>query len=130
MLLWTLQDELRYVAHETKYLTQLQKQVEESDMAVGVNKDFERECAEEKLEFEISYLESMRWISKSLLETDSRESKHISMQFDENRPRLKLVNDERASIIEKAEDTAELFDRIKKYVSSFRLFASTNRKIC
>lgn len=52
------------------------------------------------------------------------------MQFDENRPRLKLVNDERASIIEKAEDTAELFDRIKKYVSSFRLFASTNRKIC
>lgn len=99
-------------------------------MAVGVNKDFERECAEEKLEFEISYLESMRWISKSLLETDSRESKHISMQFDENRPRLKLVNDERASIIEKAEDTAELFDRIKKYVSSFRLFASTNRKIC
>lgn len=48
------------MAHETKYLTQLQKQVEESDMAVGVNKDFERECAEEKLEFEISYLESMR----------------------------------------------------------------------
>lgn len=61
-------------------MTQLQKQVEESDMAVKANKAVEKEYTDkkEKLETDISYLESMRRITKSLSEMDSRESKHIS----------------------------------------------------
>lgn len=56
------------MAQETKHLTQLQKQGEESDMAVKANKAFEKDYTDkkEKLEFDISYLESMRRISKSL----------------------------------------------------------------
>ena len=55
MLSRVLQDELRAVA----------------------NKAVEKEYTDkkEKLEFDISYLESMRRISKSLSEMDSRESK-------------------------------------------------------
>ena len=51
----------------------------EQDMAVKANKTFEKEYTDkkEKLEFDISYLESMWRISKSLSEMDSRESKHI-----------------------------------------------------
>lgn len=47
------------------------------------------------------------------------------MELDEKRAKLQSVNEELASAIEKAEDAAKLFDRIKKFVSSFRLFAST-----
>jgi len=39
----------------------------------------------EKLETDISYLESMRRITKSLSEMDNRESKHISKELDEKR---------------------------------------------
>ena len=115
------------VAHETKHLTQLQKQVEESDMAIKANKVFEKEYRDkkEKLESDISYLESMRQITKSLSEIDSRESKNISMELDEKRLELRTVNQELASAIEKAEDAAKLLDRIKNFVSSFRLFAPT-----
>lgn len=82
------------VAQETKYLTQLQKQVEESDRAVKTNKAIEKEYTDkkEKLEFDISYFESMRRITKSLSEMDSRESKQISMELDEKRAKLKSVN--------------------------------------
>lgn len=115
------------VAHETKHLTQLQKQVEESDMAIKANKVFEKEYRDkkEKLESDSSYLESMRQITKSLSEIDSRESKNISMELDEKRLELQTVNQELASAIEKAEDAAKLLDRIKNFVSSFRLFAPT-----
>lgn len=96
------------VAQETKYLTQLQKQVEESDRAVKTNKAFEKEYMDkkEKLESDISYLESMRRISKSLSEMDSGESKQISMEFVEKRAKLQSVNEELESTIEKAEDAA------------------------
>ena len=71
-------------------MTQLQKQVEESDMAVKANKAVEKEYTDkkEKLETDISYLESMRRITKSLSEMDSRESKQISMELDEKRAKL------------------------------------------
>ena len=96
------------VAQETKYLTQLQKQVEESDRAVKTNKAFEKEYMDkkEKLESDISYLESMRRISKSLSEMDSGESEQISMEFVEKRAKLQSVNEELESTIEKAEDAA------------------------
>ena len=50
----------------------------------------EKEYADkkEKLETDISYLESMRRITKSLSEMDSRESKQISMELDEKRAKL------------------------------------------
>lgn len=56
---------------------------------------------------------------------DSRESKQISMELDEKRAKLQSVNEKLASAIEKAEDAAKLLDRIKNFVSSFRLFAPT-----
>ena len=67
----------------------------------------------------------MRRITKSLSEMDSRESKQISMELDEKRAKLQSVNEKLASAIEKAEDAAKLLDRIKNFVSSFRLFAPT-----
>ena len=100
------------VAQETKHLTQLQEQVEESDRAVKANKAIEKEYTDkkEKLESDISCLESMRRITKSL---------------DEKRSELQSVNEELASAIEKAKDATILLDRIKNFVSSFRLFAPT-----
>ena len=83
------------------------------------------EDKKEKLETDISCLESMRRISKSLSEMDSRKSKQISMELVEKRSELQSVNEELASAIEKAEDAAVLLDRIKKFVLSFRLFAPT-----
>ncbi len=108
-------------------MTQLQEQVEESDRAVKANKAVEKEYTDkkEKLETDISYLESMRRIIKSLSEMDSRESKQISMELDEKRTKLQSVNEELASAIEKAEDATKLLDRIKSFLSSFRLFAPT-----
>ncbi len=115
------------VTQETKHLTQLQRQVEESDRAVKANKAVKKEYTDkkEKLETDISCLESMRRISKSLSEMDSRKSKQISMELVEKRVELQSVNEELASAIEKAEDAAVLLDRIKNFVSSFRLFAPT-----
>lgn len=115
------------VAQETKHLTQLQKQVEESDRAVKANKAIEKEYTDkkEKLESDISCLESMRRITKSLSEMYGRESKHISKELDEKKSELQSVNEELASAIEKAEDAAKLLGRIKNFVSSFRLFAPT-----
>lgn len=115
------------VTQEIKHLTQLQKQVEESDRAVKANKAVKKEYTDkkEKLETDISCLESMRRISKSLSEMDSRKSKQISMELVEKRSELQSVNEELASAIEKAEDAAVLLDRIKKFVLSFRLFAPT-----
>ena len=115
------------VAQETKHLTQLKKQVEESDRAVKANKAIEKEYTDkkEKLESDISCLESMRRITKSLSEMDGRESKHISKELDEKKSELQSVNEELASAIEKAEDATKLLGRIKNFVSSFRLFAPT-----
>lgn len=91
------------VAQETKHLTQLQKQVEESDRAVKANKAIEKEYTDkkEKLESDISCLESMRRITKSLSEMYGRESKHISKELDEKKSELQSVNEELASAIEK-----------------------------
>lgn len=95
--------------------------------AVKANKAVKKEYTDkkEKLETDISCLESMRRISKSLSEMDSRKSKQISMELVEKRSELQSVNEELASAIEKAEDAAVLLDRIKKFVLSFRLFAPT-----
>ena len=58
--------------------------MEESDRVVKANKAVEKEYTDkkEKLESDISCLESMRRISKLLSEMDSRESKQISMALD------------------------------------------------
>lgn len=77
------------------------------------------------MESKISCLESIRRFSKSLSEMESRESKHISKELDENKSEIQSVSEERASAIEKSEDAAKLLDRIKNFVSSFRLFAPT-----
>ena len=71
-------------------MTQLQKQVEESDMAVKANKAVEKEYTDkkEKLETDISYLERMLRITNSLSEMDNRESKQISMELDEKMAKL------------------------------------------
>lgn len=84
--------------------------MEESDRAVKANKAVEKEYTDkkEKLETDISYLESMRRITKSLSEMDSRESKQISKELDEKRSELQSVNEELASAIEKAEYAAKL----------------------
>ena len=50
------------------------------------------------------------------------------MELDEKRSELQSVNEELANAIEKAEDAAKLLDRIKNFVSSFRLFAPTIEK--
>ena len=91
------------------------------------NKAIEKEYTDkkEKLESDISCLESMRRITKSLSEMYGRESKHISKELDEKKSELQSVNEELASAIEKAEDAAKLLGRIKNFVSSFRLFAPT-----
>ena len=47
------------------------------------------------------------------------------MELDRKGSELQLVNQELANTIEKAENAAELLDRIKNFVSSFRLFAPT-----
>lgn len=61
------------VAQETKYLTQLQKQVEESDRAVKANKAVEKEYTDkkEKLETDISYLENPVFLGFSRYQNDS-----------------------------------------------------------
>ena len=56
---------------------------------------------------------------------ESRELKHISKELDENKSEIQSVSEERASAIEKSEDAAKLLDRIKNFVSSFKLFAPT-----
>jgi len=65
----------------------------------------------------------MRRIDKSLSEMISRESERISKELDGKRSELQSVNRELASAIDRAEDAAVLLDRIKNFVSSFRLFA-------
>ena len=77
------------------------------------------------MESKISCLESIRRFSKSISEMESRELKHISKELDENKSEIQSVSEERASAIEKSEDAAKLLDRIKNFVSSFKLFAPT-----
>lgn len=84
------------VAQETEHLEQIQEQVNDADIKLFASK--------------IAYKELER-----------RQTKELN----EKRSELQSVKQELASAIEKAEDAAKLLDRIKNFVSSFRLFAPT-----
>lgn len=112
------------MAQETEHLTQLQKQVEDSEWSVRKNRVIERECADKKkkLESDISFLESKKHIDKMLSEMDA---KRVSQELEDKRQEFQSVNEEIASAADKAKDVVVLLDRIKEFVSSFRLFAPT-----
>ena len=84
------------VAQETEHLEQIQEQVNDADIKLFASK--------------IAYKELER-----------RQTKELN----EKRSELQSVKQELASAIEKAEDAAKLLDRIKNFVSSFRLFTPT-----
>lgn len=115
------------VSQETEHLIQLQKQVEDSEWTVRKNKAIERECTDkkERLQSDISFLESKRRIDKMLSEMDEREAKRISQELDEKRSELQSVKQELESVTEKANEAVELLDKINNFISSFRLFAPT-----
>ena len=141
------------VAKETEHLEQIQEQVhdadiellasqiaykelerrqtkelnEKTDAIVKKNEAMEQEYTDkkEKLECEISYLESKRNIEKSLSDMDKRESQRISNELEEKRLELQSINQEIEYITDKAKEAVVLLDRIKAFVSSFRLFAPT-----
>ena len=87
--------------------------------------DFKFLLKKEKLECEISYLESKRNIEKSLSDMDKRESQRISNELEGKRLELQSVNQEIEYTTDKAKEAVVLLDRIKAFVSSFRLFAPT-----
>lgn len=141
------------VAKETEHLEQIQEQVhdagiellasqiaykelerrqtkelnEKTDAIVKKNEAMEQEYTDkkEKLESEISYLESKRNIEKSLSDMDKRESQRISDELEGKRLELQSVNQEIEYTTDKAKEAVVLLDRIKAFVSSFRLFAPT-----
>ena len=141
------------VAKETKNLEQIQEQVhdadiellasqiaykelerrrtkelnEKTDAIVKKNEAMEQEYTDkkEKLECEISYLESKRNIEKSLSDMDKRESQRISNELEGKRLELQSINQEIEYTTDKAKEAVVLLDRIKAFVSSFRLFAPT-----
>ena len=94
---------------------------------VKKNEAMEQEYTDkkEKLESEISYLKSKRNIEKSLSDMDKRESQRISNELEGKRLELQSVNQEIEYTTDKAKEAVVLFDRIKAFVSSFRLFAPT-----
>lgn len=141
------------VAKETEHLEQIKEQVhdadiellasqiaykelerrqtkelnEKTDAIVKKNEAMEQEYTDkkDKLECEISYLESKRNIEKSLSDMDKRESQRISNELEGKRLELQSVNQEIEYTTDKAKETVVLLDRIKAFVSSFRLFAPT-----
>ena len=141
------------VAKETEHLEQLQEKVEDADIKlfalqlayrglerrqtrelnekrdaiVKKNEAIEREYTDKrkKLESEISYLENKRSVEKSLSDMDKRESQRISNELEEKRLELHSVNQEIEYTTDKAKEAVVLLDRIKAFVSSFRLFAPT-----
>ena len=100
---------------------------EKTDAIVKKNEAMEQEYTDkkDKLECEISYLESKRNIEKSLSDMDKRESQRISNELEGKRLELQSVNQEIEYTTDKAKETVVLLDRIKAFVSSFRLFAPT-----
>ena len=141
------------VAKETEHLEQIQEQVhdagiellasqiaykelersqtkelnEKTDAIVKKNETMEQEYTDkkEKLESEISYLESKRNNEKSLSDMDKRESQRISDELEGKRLELQSLNQEIEYTTDKAKEAVVLLDRIKAFVSSFRLFAPT-----
>lgn len=100
---------------------------EKIDAIVKKNEAMEQEYTDkkEKLECEISYLESKRNIEKSLSDMDKRESQRISNELEGKRLELQSVNQEIEYTTDKAKEAVVLLDRIKAFVSSFRLFVPT-----
>lgn len=141
------------VAQETEHLEQIQEQVNDADIKlfasqiaykelecrltkelnekrdaiVKKNEAMEQEYTDKKkkLEPDILFLESKKHIDKMLSEMDEREAKRVSQELNDKRLELQSVNEEIASAVEKARDAVVLLDRIKEFVSSFRLFAPT-----
>ena len=141
------------VAKETEHLEQLQEKVEDADIKlfasqlaykglerrqtrelnekrdaiVKQNEAIEREYADKrnKLESEILYLENKRNVEKSLSDMDKREAQRISNELEGKRLELQTVNQEIEYTTDKAKEAVVLLDRIKAFVSSFRLFAPT-----
>ncbi len=100
---------------------------EKRDEIVEKEKCLEREYTDkkEKLESEISYLENKRRIEKALSDMDKRESQRISNELEGKRLELQSVNQEIEYTTDEAKKAVVLLDRIKAFVSSFRLFAPT-----
>lgn len=84
------------VAQETEHLEQVQEQVHDADIKLFASK--------------IAYRELER-----------RQTKELN----EKRSELQSVRQEIASVTDKANEAAELLDKINAFVSSFRLFAPT-----
>ena len=141
------------VAKETEHLEQLQEKVEDADIKlfasqlaykglerrqtrelnekrdaiVKNNEAIEREYTDKrnKLESEILYLENKRSVEKSLSDMEKREAQHISNELEGKRLELQSVNQEIEYTTDKAKEAVVLLDKIKAFVSSFRLFAPT-----
>lgn len=84
------------VAQETEHLEQIQEQVDDADIVLTA--------------LQIAYREVER-----------RQTKEL----DEKRSELQSVKRKLASVTDKANEAAELLDKINVFVSSFRLFAPT-----
>ena len=84
------------VAQETEHLEQIQEQVHDADIVLTAS--------------QIAYREVER-----------RQTKEL----DEKRSELQSVKRKLASVTDKANEAAELLDKINVFVSSFRLFAPT-----
>lgn len=84
------------VAQETEHLEQIQEQVNDADIKLFASK--------------IAYTELER-----------RQTKELN----EKRSELQSVKQELVSVTDKANEAAELLDKINAFVSSFRLFAPT-----
>ena len=141
------------VAKEKEHLEQLQEKVEDADIKlfasqlaykglerrqtrelnekrdaiVKNNEAIEREYTDKrnKLESEILYLENKRSVEKSLSDMEKREAQHISNELEGKRLELQSVNQEIEYTTDKAKEAVVLLDKIKAFVSSFRLFAPT-----
>ena len=141
------------VEKETEHLEELHEQVHDAEMELlsskmaysmldgKLNKEFNEKREEitkkeesleqkytdkrERLESEISYLETKRNTEKMLADIDHREAQRVSKEVELKRQELQLVNREIESTTDKAKDAVLMLDRIKEFVSSFRLFAPT-----
>lgn len=100
---------------------------EKRDAIVKKNEAIEREYTgkRKKLESEILYLENKRIVEKSLSDMEKRESQRISNELEGKWLELQSVKQEIEYTTDKEKEAVVLLDRIKAFVSSFRLFAPT-----
>ena len=141
------------VAQETKHLAQIKEQVNDADIELLASKiahkelerrqtqqlqdkideiikkttDLEKEYTDKrkKLDTEISNLQQQRSIEKSLSDMDKREIQRISMELEGKKLELQSVKQEIEENANKAKEAVLILDRVKSFVSAFKLFAPT-----